>query len=256
MRQPALALAALSLLVLAAAGPLAAADEGLADSVNLRIKAGAGTPEVPAAPQCAGGLQNDDGTVENGYSFNAGNGIFDGAHFAERYDPGTGPFRFSQVCVCLTGLGLTTSAPVEVVFFADAGGQPGTEIARVAANATGIPTYPATAFFDVPVQVDTNGPVWVAASWNVDTHPQVFVCADENGAGGAVPGMATTDGGANWEPLTSYLNWDLAKAVFIRAEAAPAPSALEVPTLGIAGLAFLALALGLLAFFLLRRRPA
>ena len=253
MRQPALVLAALSLLALSAVGPLAAVEpESLADSVNLRVKSG--VPEVPAAPQCAGGLQNDDGTVENGYSFNAGNGILDGAHFAERYDPGAGLFRFSQVCVCLTGLGVTTSAPVEVVFFADGGGQPGAEIARVEANATGIPTYPATAFFDVPVQVDTDGPVWVAASWNVDTHPQVFVCADENGPGGAVPGMTTIDGGTTWDPLTTY--WPQASAVFVRAEAAPAPSALEIPTLGIAGLAALALLLGLLSFLLLRRRPA
>lgn len=254
MRQPALALATLSLLVLAAAGPLVAVDEGIADSINLRLKTGAALPEVPAAPQCAGGLQNDDGTVENGYSFNAGFGILDGAHFAERYDPGTGPYRFSQVCVCLSGIGVTTSAPMEVVFFADASGQPGTEIARVAANATGIPTYPATAFFDVPVQVDTNGPVWVAASWNVDTHPSIYVCADETGAGGAVPGMTTPDGGTTWEPLSTY--WLGARAVFIRAEAAPSVSVLEVPTLGIAGLAVLALGLGFLAFFLLRRRAA
>ncbi|MCZ7650557.1 MAG: hypothetical protein M5U13_05065 [Thermoanaerobaculia bacterium] len=249
MRLPALALAAL----LPCAAAFAVAPEGAAASLTSALPEAAG-PAIPAAAQCAGGLQHDDGTVENGYSFNSGFGIGDLAHWAERYDPGTGPYRFSQVCVCLTGLGATANAPIDIVFFADGAGQPGAEIARIPATASGIPTYPSTAFFDVPVQVDTNGPVWVAVNWNVDASPQVFVCADQNGAGSPVPGMTTTDGGAVWEPLTDY--WPDARALFLRAEAAPSVSVLEVPTLGIAGLAALALGLGALAFFLLRRRTA
>jgi hypothetical protein len=250
MRLPALALAALLPL---AAGAFAAAPEGAAASLATALPEAAG-PAIPAAAQCAGGLQHDDGTVENGYSFNPGFGIGDLAHWAERYDPGTGPYRFSQVCVCLTGLGQTANAPIDIVFFADGAGQPGTEIARVPATATGIPVYPNTAFFDVPLQVDTSGPVWVAVNWNVDTYPGVFVCADENGPGSPVPGVTTVDAGATWEPLTDY--WASAQALLLRAEAVPSPSVLEIPTLGIVGLVALALLLGLLAFFLLRRRTA
>lgn len=243
---------ALALLLPFASGALAAPPEGAVASLVTPAQAAGAPGLVSRAAGCVGGLQHDDGTVENGYSFNEGFGIADLAFWAERFDPGAEPYLFSRVCVCLTGQGQSSAAPITIAFFADDGGQPGAVIARVPAQATGIPVFPETAFFDVPLQVRVEGPVWVAVNWNVDLSPGVFLCADENGAGSPVPGVTTVDGGATWEPLTAY--WPGARALFIRAEARAAGSVLEVPTLGIAGLVALGLLLGLLAFSLLRRR--
>ncbi|MCZ7539395.1 MAG: hypothetical protein M5U29_05680 [Anaerolineae bacterium] len=62
----------------------------------------------------------------------------------------------------------------------------------------------------------TTSGIWIGFNFNAVTEPSVFLCSDENGPGGAIAGLTSTDGGATWVGLTTY--WPGGKAMAIRAE--------------------------------------
>lgn len=165
---------------------------------------------------CEGGLINDDGTFENGYSFNPGFGINNQAYFAEPYTLPAVPYQFQHACICLTRVGSDADFSFDVIVFDDAESEPATELERVTITATAVPIWPTTAFYTFPLSVVATAPdIWVGVNWNPDVEQGFFFCADENGPSPSL-GRVTIDGGTTWENPTAY--WPSYKAMGIRAD--------------------------------------
>ena len=102
--------------------------------MKLRPEArGSAVSQPVASPQCHSGVVYDDGTAENGITFNTS--MLD---MVQRFD-GVGGLRVDQICVCWTRLPGQADIDFDLVFYrADGpGDQPGTFIDSFSATAAG-----------------------------------------------------------------------------------------------------------------------
>ena len=171
----------------------------------------------PLAAECVGGYQHDDGSIENGYRYNPGFGIFDDAYFAIQYDFGPASMIVTQVCVCQITLLDTQNDSFDVVFFDDNAGQPGNEIGRFSFVLAGIPSALPGAWYDLSVNQLVTGPTWIAANWDVDADQYIHICADNTGPGSPVGDRMSPDAGATWDIVS--VEFPGHSALGIRAEA-------------------------------------
>ena len=134
-----------------------------------------------AAPDCAGGWQVDDGSVETGYGFvpQATDGTY-----LQRIDAGALPSpKLDTVCICWLKTRHGGEAEFEVVFYEDIGGRPAREpYARVPARVTDIPDSVEAAgrFYEIDVSGVTLAPgtSFIGAHWIPSEAKYLFVCTD------------------------------------------------------------------------------
>jgi len=125
------------------------------------------------APNCVGGLVLDDGTMENG----RGNTV---NPLVTLFTIPTSNFQIDQICVCLTQTG-PSSATFDLVLYDDDGpsGEPGTELGRIPASASGIAPFPSVTWYDFPVTyVANSGPLYIGVDFADPT--SLFVCGDSS----------------------------------------------------------------------------
>jgi hypothetical protein len=217
-----LALAALAVAPTAgAAGPL--------DGTPVALSLGSGAahnlrPDVPgggviraalqprvafAEPSCLDGLIYDDGGAESGFRLVTQGGGSAAADVVMRFDVGEIGERLDQVCICWNAVnGGASTLDHQLIFYAPngAGGGPGTELAVVDAEATGIPPFLQTVFLDYDISslgIETSSnSIYVGVSWNggSQTGPGHVLCTDENG-GGNQPMFASSAGANQWTSL-------------------------------------------------------
>jgi hypothetical protein len=182
-------------------------------------------PPLKVGANCAGGIQVDDGTFEDGYGFGV---LVSAGDIAQRFDLPGEKNTLQAVCVCMSQLPIGSILnPLDLlwdgqigIWAADGpGGSPGTQLA----------SFPATfsqpqigSFFH---RFEANGlkvnahSVFVGPTWSpLLESAQYFVCADENGPGGAV--AYTRAGSGAWK--TVQTDFPEYKAVGVRMEAAVA----------------------------------
>ena len=168
--------------------------------------------------QCQGGVVYDDGTVENGISFDTQ--ILD---MVQRFD-GVGGQQVDQICVCWTRLPGQEDFDFDFVFYqADGtGGQPGTFIDFFSATAEGVPEFPDVGVFSFDfTSLNFNlppGNVYVGVSWLAQDFDNIFLCTDEGG-GGVQPIFASGDLGSSWTDVRE-VDADL-DALVIRGDFSP-----------------------------------
>ena len=185
-----------------------------------------GEPEVVNAvlandPMCevgTPGLVVHDGNAapDNGYGWNASAGT--NARIVDKFTPAAYPASYSTVCVTLlTNAGLT-SAPVQVVVYADDGaaGAPGTELGRVSATANNIGAALLQSFQAIDITSMglniASGSVYIGLEWDATALSGLFLASDETSAANA--GGYFYASGA-WNPIIDD-NVDY-KSMFIRA---------------------------------------
>lgn len=127
------------------------------------------------APGCAGGLRNDDGTFEDS--------IFNES-MVGRFEPVAAEARLRTVCVCWSTISATRDIEYDLVILAadGPGGEPGTELERIAASVAGVTSERkfyehdvAALGIDVPDEPFYLG---VSTDWNAAL---VFLCTDRTG---------------------------------------------------------------------------
>ncbi|MDD5360508.1 MAG: T9SS type A sorting domain-containing protein [Ignavibacteria bacterium] len=169
---------------------------------------------------CVGGQIHDDGVPENGYGWNASAG--DPSAFAQKFIPTLYPYKFSKFCINLT----RTSAGVstftfKIVQWKCVNGMPTDIMDSTTVTATGIPVYPAFAFYDFVLpttwaNVTTAGDsVFLGIRYNPVTMSAVYVGSDETSTTPLWPGWATTAAGP-WQAPAAL--WPSYRALLFRAE--------------------------------------
>jgi hypothetical protein len=198
--------------------PLAADAQGLMTPMKInQPSAFSGISQAVASPQCQDGVVYDDGTVENGITFDTA--VLD---IVQRFD-GVGGQMVDQLCLCWTRLPGTADIDFDFVFYeADGvGGQPGTFIDFFSATAEAVPEFPDVGLFSFDFSsLDftlPDGDIYIGASW-LPTGLDIFLCTDEDG-GSTQPVYASGDLGLNW---TDVADVDSAlDAVIIRGDFSP-----------------------------------
>ncbi len=156
--------------------------DGLAESKDL-LPLGSYSPNKM---DCAGGIQTDDGSFENGYGTTS---VFFG-HIVMKVDPGSYPAKVDTVCTCWQRAGTDSSIDYSLVFWDSdgPGGSPGTRLAvSETFLATGVPSGLSGQFYQADVSglgLIVNRPFYVGPKWDSGDNDNFFVCADENGPGG------------------------------------------------------------------------
>jgi len=217
----------------------------------------AGATARGTGADCADGLALDDGVPETGYGWVPS--VPDGEYvqrFLSRQLPNR---RLESVCVCWLRTRDDADVDFEVVFYADAGGQPAAEpYAAVPASANVTPVGIVGAFFEVDVTGVSlpRGASYVGARWDPSSDPFFFLCTD------------TSDG---TEPVEVFYRDELAEGVWTSVFESNDPifdahralmirvrsgteTAIDVPALGAGGLALLGIVLATIAILALGRR--
>ncbi|HRO86767.1 MAG TPA: GEVED domain-containing protein [Chiayiivirga sp.] len=161
-------------------------------------------------------VHDGNGAPDNGYGWNTTAGT--DAKIVDKFTPSAYPASYSTVCVSLlTNAGLT-SAPVQVVVFADdgAGGAPGTELGRVSATANNISSTLDQSFQAIDISGMglniASGSVYIGLEWNAETVSGLYLASDETTAVDA--GGYSYSGGAWGATADGFPNY---KSMFIRA---------------------------------------
>lgn len=161
-------------------------------------------------------VHDGNGAPDNGYGWNTTAGT--DAKIVDKFTPSAYPASYSTVCVSLlTNAGLT-SAPVQVVVFADdgAGGAPGTELGRVSATANNISSALDQSFQAIDISGMglniASGSVYIGLEWNAETVSGLYLASDETTAVDA--GGYSYSGGAWGATADGFPDY---KSMFIRA---------------------------------------
>ena len=168
------------------------------------------TPRVAfSEPSCVDGLIYDDGSAESGFRLVTQEGGSAAADVVMRFDVGEAGKRLDQVCICWNAVnGGAATLEHQLIFYAPngAGGGPGTELAVVNAEGTGIPAFLDTVFLDYDISslgIETSSnSIYVGVSWSGGSQsgPGHVLCTDENG-GGNQPMFASSAGANQWTSL-------------------------------------------------------
>lgn len=141
--------------------------------------------EAKAGSQCTGGIQYDDGTFEDGYGFQTS--AFIGT-YAMRFRLPAAQNRLNAICLCWRSLGGFSHDFGLRVWDADGtNGGPGTLLKVLpAGSATGVGVAATWVRYEIPGGLDVaTDTVYVAPVLAATLYPSRYLCADENGPGGA-----------------------------------------------------------------------
>lgn len=187
---------------------------------------GAAVPDVGNTvlandPLCVAGtpglvIHDGDGSPDNGYGWNAVAGT--DPKYVDKFTPESYPATYTTVCATfLSNTGLS-SAPVQVVVFADdgPGGEPGTELGRVAVTANNISSALSQSFqaFDISEMGlnITDGSVYIGFEWDATAVTGLYVGSDESSA---VDAGGYSYSSATWSLISE--GFPDYKALFVRA---------------------------------------
>lgn len=218
-----LSVASIIVMILLSAG-VVSADGGATELGNVE-----GVRSVPG-DDCPTGEIHDDGTVENGYSYNAGFGITEG-RLVDKFTPGAYPWEYENICICITQNGGDTEIAYNVVVFDDdgAGGAPGTLLASVPDTAVGVPAWPTTQFYgtDISAVAPTvnDGSVYIGVSWNPEVELGFFFCSDETVGTPLNGGQTFQNSDGLWQ--ATELVWAGYLSMLIRADGVLVPVELQ-----------------------------
>lgn len=172
---------------------------------------------------CEDGEIHDDGTPENGYGAVAS---ATSVYYVEKFTPPSYPWSYEQVCVAWTRNGLDSQINHRLVIYDDDGpsGAPQTLLGDLPTTASGVPTYPGSAFFSTDVRgrfpVITAGSVYIGVTWSPATEQQFYVSADQSPATPLADGHEWLSSDGVWRTI-DYFHPDY-RAMFIRASGSPA----------------------------------
>lgn len=145
----------------------------------------AGPAETAPALACAGGVIQDDGSVETGYGFVPS--AVTGEYLQEFHAEDFPSAEMESVCVCWLKTRGERDIAFEVVFYEDAGGQPAEvpyKVVPATASdvATGVETAGALAEVDVTGVTLADGISYIGARWNPSQARFLFICTDTSAA--------------------------------------------------------------------------
>lgn len=169
-----------------------------------------------SGPGCTGGIQYDDGTIEDGVRTTTS------AHnFVMEFDLPGGANRIDAVCVCFTRAASDPSVTFRLNFYAPdgPGGGPGTLLGFVTPNTASPPLF-GFQFTRVEIPGGLNVPgnkVYIGPAWSELLDDDFFVCVDENGPGNQKIYLGTD----LVNPPTVAITDANYRALGIRAEAVP-----------------------------------
>ncbi|HQI42441.1 MAG TPA: hypothetical protein PK665_15205, partial [Ignavibacteriaceae bacterium] len=168
--------------------------------------------EYPDA-ECTGpgSIIYDDGTFENGYSWNASTVSL--GRFVQLVTPQTYPWNAFTFCIALTRLATSpANLTFNIVVYATdgTGGAPGTLIHTISGvTASSIPVYPSFGWYDYDVSTIpqlSSGAYFIGYEF-VPTSPSIYLGADESTTTPRQTCYGFTNG-SGWFPLeTSYANY-------------------------------------------------
>lgn len=214
-----------------------------------------GTFQVGAQPDpaCTDGVVKDDGSPEIGWGWVPS--VIDG-QYVQEFHSGEFPTRsLESVCVCWLRTRTDSDLDFDVVFYADAGGEPATTaFAAIPATATGVGIGAAGGRF-FPVDVSgvriPLGTFYIGVRWNPSTDSFFFICADTSPETEPVNVFFIDDRADSWTNVFDSGDpiFDVHRAILVRA-VANATAAIDIPAAGPGGLWILG---GLLSAAGLRR---
>ena len=168
----------------------------------------AGTEQGTDGPEpCAGGVIRDDGATDYGYSFVPSSTE---AYYVQRFERQDFPrATLDTACVCFFQKPPGGSADVKVVFFADAGGQPGDQpfaavpgtVDQLGGRGKDSRLYE----IDLGAVVLPEGTTtfWAGVSWNPSAERSLFSCADRSKGTAIVPGFFKDDIDTQWRAFSA-----------------------------------------------------
>ncbi len=184
------------------------------EEVSSVLEAGAPTLVFEGWAQCDGGVQLDDGTLENGYRI----AFASNATYVQRLTPPGYPASLTRMCLCWKTIA-GDLLPFSFVVYDDDGpsGQPGTLLGSIAS------TFNLPSFAEGWIGVDcttlgiqvASGALYVGGRWNAASHTSVFLCSDESPSTPRATSYRSTDGLA-WTTVQSH--FPEYRAMGIRAE--------------------------------------
>lgn len=168
-------------------------------------------------PTCSDGIVYDDSSFETGYGYGPAVEV---AEFVMRFDVAA-QATLEGVCVCFTREpGNASDLDFGVVVFDDDGSQssPGTFLgSSEALVALDVPVFPDVGIYRVPdLALQTDGRVFVGATWLPSQDQGFFLCADETGPP-VQPGYTAIDQGS-WSELSDFVDFANYAALGVRAE--------------------------------------
>lgn len=172
----------------------------------------------PRATACTGGAVYDDDSFEDRYNFQE-EPVLD---MVMRFDLASAPVDLQRVCVCWTRTGGDDRVTFDMLVY-DASGparSPGDLVTGLAGvEATGIPFFPAVAFYDLDLSALgislPDDQLFLGVSWDTTQDAQVYLCGDTDGPNDR-PLFFSTDVGASWTDLNTLV--PDARALGVRAE--------------------------------------
>lgn len=191
---------------------------------------------------CEGGVIVDDGSAETGYGWVPS--VIEG-EYVQRFHTHQFPTRrLETVCICWIRTQPDTEIDFEVIFYEDVDGEPAaTPYAAVPASASVPPQGIVGTFTEVDVTGVRLpvGPSYVGARWDASADRFFFVCTDTSAATPTVEVFFRDDRSEGvWtsvlqSPDPIFTNH---RALMVRARSS-LETAIDVPSLGAAGLAIL-----------------
>lgn len=162
-----------------------------------------GASLTKAGPQCSGGTQVDDGTMENGYRIP----FSSDARFVQALTPPFYPAKLTRLCACWAGGLDAVNAGFSFLVYDDNG--PGSLPGSLLGSKPGAVTVPP--FGETWTGVDcadlnitvSSGSVYVGAGWNSAGTPGFFLCSDESLTTPKARMYQSATGGQTWTTVES-----------------------------------------------------
>lgn len=185
--------------------------------------------EKAASQDCSQGVVYDSGVFSAGYGIGNGSGS---ATMVMKFDLPAGTTKLDQVCVCFvrSNVSAPSSMSFQAVVYDDdgPGGQPGTFLGSVNATASTIPIagsgntpfYPVN-FSGSPI-VLPDPSVYVGARW---AGGPIVMCGDRSPVTPQRTSYGSGNGGATWTDLQTLFPDSPPRALGIRLDPTPNPSA-------------------------------
>ena len=156
--------------------------DGLSRTFGATSKQGVRVTVDSSGTGCSGGIQADDNSFENGYTYISS--VFYGS-FVQLFNPPGATSRVTSVCVCFSSLGPDGTLDFGLDFWAadGVGGKPGTLIDFVSINDISTATgFSGKTFFrvDIPAGITVPDLVYIGPFWSPLSNQEFYLCADES----------------------------------------------------------------------------
>ncbi len=208
-------------------------------------------------PGCEDGLVLDDGTAETAYGW-VPSAVW--GEYVQTFPVGPlSSTRLDSVCVCWTRTRPDDTLDFEVVVYTGSQWLPGrTELFSFPASIDAVPEWPDAAFVEVAAPFDApvlgGGFYHIGVRWNPSADQFFFLCADQSPTDEPEGGFFRDDrSDGAWGSVLDTSDPIFAdhRAMMVRVRADRVP---WIPTVEPAGIVVLALLVGVLGWFALRRR--